>query len=68
MADYQTIIDAIDTAIQTWASKPVSLSINGRSTTYRSLSDLIQAREYYQKLLADTTQTKLFTLRRFASR
>lgn len=42
-----TIIAAIDTAIENWAGKPISLSVNGRAVTYRSLAELIEARKYY---------------------
>lgn len=66
--DPQTIIDAIDAAMATWAGKPVSVTINGHTTTYRTFDDLTRARDYYQRLLNSTTQTKLFTLRRFAVR
>jgi hypothetical protein len=49
-ADYQAIVDAIDAAITSWVDKPVTLSIAGRSLTYRSLKDLIDARSLYAKL------------------
>lgn len=47
-----TIIAAIDEAIENWVGKPVSLSINGRIVTYRSLTELIEARRYYASLQA----------------
>lgn len=47
-----TIIAAIDGAIEAWAGKPISLSINGRQVTYRSLKDLTDARTYYSNLSA----------------
>jgi len=52
MADYLAIITVIDTAITSWAGKPVSLSVEGRSVTYRSLKSLIDARHYYAQLAA----------------
>jgi hypothetical protein len=45
-----TIIAAIDAAIESWAGKPVSMSVNGRTVTYRSLSELMEARKYYASL------------------
>jgi len=48
---YQSIITAIDTAIENWVDKPVTLAIEGRSTTYRSLTELLEARKYYANLL-----------------
>jgi len=62
MADYAAIIDALDTAITSWAAKPVQLSIEGRSITYRSLNELIEARRYYAKLLAKPNNEKGFTI------
>jgi hypothetical protein len=53
----QTIIDAIDAAIAAWADKPVTLSNNGRTTTYRSLRELIEARRYYASLAASAATT-----------
>ena len=50
MATHASIIAAIDTAIETWAGKPQSLSINGRTTVYRSLADLVAARQHYAQL------------------
>jgi len=48
MASAAEIIAAIDTAILNWAGKPVVLSESGRSVTYRSLKQLLDARTYYQ--------------------
>ena len=62
MADYAAIIEAIDTAITSWAAKPVQLSIEGRSITYRSLKELIEARIYYAKLAARSNNEKGFTI------
>ena len=50
MATYASIIAAIDTAIETWAGKPQSISINGRTTVYRALTDLVAARQHYAQL------------------
>jgi len=47
-----SIITAIDAAIESWAGKPVSLSINGRQVQYRSLDELISARKYYASVAA----------------
>lgn len=50
---YQTIIDAIDTQIAAGVTEPGSMSFpDGRSITYKSLTDLTQARRYYETLLA----------------
>ena len=51
MADYQAIIDAIDAAILAWVGEPVSLSIAGRTLTYRSLGELLEARKHYSTIL-----------------
>lgn len=52
MADYATIIAAIDTAIENWCDKPISISTTGgRSKTYRSLTELVDARQAYASLL-----------------
>ena len=49
--DPQAIVDAIDAAILAWCDDPVSLTINGRSVTYRSLDELIRARATYTHLV-----------------
>jgi len=51
MATYAEIIATIDTAIAAWADQPVSLSVNGRTVTYRSLTELTATRAYYAQLL-----------------
>jgi hypothetical protein len=66
--DPQTIIDAIDSAIAQWAGKPVSLSINGTATTYRSLVELVDARKYYVSLVNTPDTGKMFFLRRMIPR
>jgi hypothetical protein len=49
---YATIIAAIDAAIESWCDKPISISTTGgRSKTYRSLKELIEARQAYSSLL-----------------
>jgi len=67
--DYQTIIEAIDSAMATWAGDPVTIGRpGGRSVTYRTFNELIVARDYYSKLLQSSSTEKLFTLRRFCAR
>ena len=63
MTSYRAIIDAIDDAIATWAGTPISLSAaDGRSTTYRSLDELIKARKYYAQLAANQANSKPFKI------
>ena len=62
MADYAAIVDAIDAAITSWADKPVSLSIAGRSITYRSLNELINARNHYARLAVAARTGRPFTI------
>ena len=62
MADYQAIIDAIDAAITSWVDKPVTLSIAGRSITYRSLNELLEARRHYAKLAIAGRTGRGFTM------
>ena len=63
MADYATIISAIDTAIANWVGRPVSItSPVGGTITYRSLKELIEARIYYAKLAAKSNNKKSFTI------
>ena len=50
--DYQDIIDAIDAAILVWAGQPVEIDNNCKKTVYRTLNDLIRARQYYVQLQA----------------
>ena len=48
---YSDIVAAIDAAIAAWAGRPVTVSFaDGRSNTYRSLDELVRARDYYCKL------------------
>lgn len=58
MADYQTIIDAIDAAILNWVGEPVTVMRNGRTITYRTLDELIRARNLYVRLAAGTTNNR----------
>jgi hypothetical protein len=56
-ANYQTIIDAIDAAILAGVSGPGSITTpTGGTIQYRSLDDLIKARESYVKLLSQSTK------------
>lgn len=61
-ADYQAIVDAIDAAITSWVDKPVTLSIAGRSMTYRSLKELTDARTLYAKLAITNRVGRGFTI------
>ena len=65
MADYAAIIEAIDAAIAAWASKPVTLAESGRSVTYRSLNELLDARRYYAKLAISAANKKPFKISHF---
>ena len=62
MADYAAIIDAIDTAITNWTDQPVNISIAGRSITYRSLKELLDARRYYVQLATTSRVGRGFTI------
>ncbi|MCP4582312.1 MAG: hypothetical protein GY839_11920 [candidate division Zixibacteria bacterium] len=53
--DYQTIIDALDAEISTGISRQVTFSVMGRTYTYHSLTELVNAREYFQKKLDGVT-------------
>ena len=49
---YQTIIDAIDAAVEKWAGRAVSITgPNGGVIMYRSLDELTRARKTYENLL-----------------
>ena len=55
MADYSTILAAIDEAIKQWAGKPIMItSESGRSVKYRSLKELTDARKNYAILAAQS--------------
>ncbi|NIP26664.1 MAG: hypothetical protein GWN94_19835 [Phycisphaerae bacterium] len=63
MADYQAIIDAIDSAITSWTGSPKSITAeDGRSVTYRSLADLLNARKHYVKLAIAKRTGRGFTI------
>lgn len=63
--DYQTIIDAIDTAILNWADKPVRVSdSHGHDVTYRSLDELIRAREKYVALEIQQNNKRPFSIKK----
>ena len=56
---YQTIIDAIDAAILAGVSGPGEITTPvGGTIKYRSLSDLIAARDRYVYLLSQDTKGK----------
>ena len=62
MADCAAIIAAIDEAILSWIGQPVSLSISGRTVTYRSLNELLEARKYYVKQQSASSNGRAFTI------
>jgi hypothetical protein len=63
MADYQAIIDAIDVAIANWTGSPQSITAaDGRSITYRSLAELVDARKYYAQLAITSRTGRGFTI------
>ena len=62
MADYAAIIDAIDAAILNWVGEPVMLTEAGRSVTYRSLRDLLAARDKYVSLAQAAKNKRAFTI------
>ena len=61
-ADYQAMVDAIDTAITNWLGKPVSINVSDFSITYRSLGELIEARRHYAKLAIAKKTGRGFTI------
>ena len=61
---YQTIIDAIDAAITAWVGDPVSMTFAGGTVTYRSLTELIEARRHYASLLRTSGGGVAFQLHR----
>jgi hypothetical protein len=57
VANYQTIIDDINTAIAAGVSSPGKLTTrDGRTIEYRDLADLVAARKEYASLLAQQTK------------
>ena len=61
MASYATIIANIDDAINNWVDKPVTvITSEGKTVTYRSLRELIEARKYYAQLAANQANSKPF--------
>jgi hypothetical protein len=62
MATYADIISALDAAIESWAGRPQSLSIDGKLTVYRTFDDLIKARTYYAGLLNGQRTTQRFSI------
>ena len=68
-ADYQAIIDAIDTAIADWVGQPVTMTAaSGKSQTYRSLTELIAARREYVALLKSQQGSSGFHISALTSR
>jgi hypothetical protein len=63
MSSYTTIIAAIDDAIANWVGKPLTLSVSGRSVTYRTLESLITARKYYAALASPSGIVKVSRIR-----
>tara|TARA_Y100000310_G_scaffold50635_1_gene46626 strand:+ start:495 stop:710 length:216 start_codon:yes stop_codon:yes gene_type:complete len=45
-----TIISALDAAIEAQGDKPLTLTINNKSVTYRTLDSMLAARKYYESL------------------
>lgn len=64
---YATIITAIDNAIETWAGKPVTMTLNGHTNTYRTFEELLTARKYYAGLLASAAPSSALRFSRFQS-
>lgn len=62
MSDYTAIIDAIDEAILSWVGEPVQLQEQGKMVTYRSLTQLLDARRYYAKLQLQINNKKPFRI------
>lgn len=63
--DYQDIIDALDAAILDQAAKPVTVNHKGRSFTYRTLTEMMEARKYFKSLLSESViSTPINKLRR----
>lgn len=61
MADYTTIIAAIDAAIEEWVGEPVSMADgHGRQVTYRSINQLLDARKYYAALQSNINKGRPF--------
>lgn len=67
MADYAAIIEVIDAAILEWVGEPVMLQEAGRSVTYRSLTQLIDARKYYANLQLQVNNKKPFRITKLKS-
>ena len=61
---YATIIAAIDSAIEKWAGRPVSVTVNGKTSVYRSLVELTAARSYYASLVSTSGGAVGFQLHR----
>ena len=59
-----TIIAALDAAVLAWAGKPITTTVHGKSVTYRSLTELIEARTYYANLESTTSGATGFQLQR----
>lgn len=64
---YATIIAAIDAAIEAWAGKPVTLTVNGHTNTYRTFEELLSARKYYAGLASSSAPSSALRMTRFNS-
>ena len=67
MANYQTILNAIDAAIEAGVGAPGELTADGRTIRYRSLDDLVKTRQYYSRLAAAAAGKTGFKLTGFKS-
>jgi len=67
MADYSAIVDAIDAAILAGVTKPGTLTVDGKTITYRTLGELRNTRAYYAKLAARAAGKRGFSLGRFTA-
>ena len=64
---YATIIAAIDAAIEAWAGKPVTVTLDGHTNTYRTFDELRAARKYYAGLVAASAPSSALRMTRFNS-
>jgi len=63
MSSYTTIIAIIDDAIANWVGKPLTLSVSGRSVTYRTLESLLAVRKYYATLQSTSAGPRISRIR-----
>lgn len=64
-SDYDVQIAALEAAITSFAGQPQTVSVNGRTVTYRSLKDLTDALEYLKQ--EDTSGTTIRSKIKFAT-